>query len=294
MVNSSTVQLLGNPNPVTLTFNTNGIAWQTNGSVPKITNSVLVLTDGGGGEASSAFYTNAQYVGGSWNSSFVYNSRGGAADGAAFILQTTNPAVVGGGGGALGYNGIAGNSLALEFNLYNGNGQTIGIAIVTNGATGVYQSTGTNVNVAGTNEILVNLNWSTGVLAVTLTDLKTSKTYTTNYTAGPLTGVLGGNLAYIGFAGGDGGSTSTQTIRDFQFHSVLPAVSLQSQKVGNNLIVSWPASSSYALQTNSSLTTPNWGNAPLPTTVNGTNQVTMDVTTGSGVLFYRLVRITCQ
>jgi len=57
LVNSSAVQLVGDANPINLSFNTNGIGWQTNGSVPKITNSVLVLTDGGGGEASSAFYT---------------------------------------------------------------------------------------------------------------------------------------------------------------------------------------------------------------------------------------------
>lgn len=296
MVNSSIVQLIGDPNPVTLTFNTNGIAWQTNGSVPNITNNVLVLTDGGGGEATSAFYTNAQYVGGTWNASFIYNSHGGGADGAAFILQTTNPAAVGGGGGQLGYNGIAGNSLAFEINLYNGNNQTIGIAIVTNGLTGTYQATSTNVNVAGTNDILVNLDWNAGVLTAKLTDQKTLLSYTTNYTAGPITGVLGGNVAYIGFSGADGGISSVQTVKNFQFHSVLPAVNLKvSPMVGNSFVVSWPAADpTYVLQTNTSLTTPNWGNAPAPTTVNGTNQVTVNITPGNNTVFYRLLRVTCQ
>jgi hypothetical protein len=295
MVNSSVVQLQGDANPLNLGFNTNGIGWQTNGSVPSITNNVLVLTDGGGGEASSAFYTNAQYVGGAWNASFIYNSRAGGADGAAFILQTTNPAVVGGGGGQLGYNGIAGKSLAFEINLYPGNGQTIGIAFATNGATGVYQATSTNVNVAGTNEILVNMNWSTGVLAVTMTDLKTSRTYSTNYTFGSLVGVLGGNLAYIGFSGADGGVTAVQTVRNFQFSSVLPPVALSVSPVsGNSFVISWPnADPTYVLQTNSSLTTGSWGTTPPPVTVNGTNQVTVNVTGGSSQLFYRLLRVAC-
>ena len=297
MVNSSTVQLIGDPNPVRLTFNTNGLGWQTNGTITKITNNVLVITDGGGGEASSAFYTNAQYVGGTWNASFVYNSHGGGADGTAFILQTTNPAALGGGGGDLGYtNGIAGNSLAFEINLYNGNNETIGIAFATNATVRNYQATSTNVNVAGTNDILVNLNWSTGVMAVVMTDLKTSLSYSTNYTFGPISSVLGGNLAYVGFSGGDGGATSTQTVRDFQFHSVLPSVKLSvSSGAGNSFVVSWPnLDPAYVLQTNSSLTNPNWGNGPAPTTVNGTNQVNATITGGNNTMFYRLLRVTCQ
>jgi hypothetical protein len=296
MVNSATVQLLGDANPLNLSFNTNGTGWQTNGSVPSITNNVLVLTDGGGGEASSAFYTNAQYVGGAWTASFIYNSHGGGADGAAFILQTTNPAVVGGGGGDLGYaNGIAGNSLAFEINVYPGNGQTIGIALATNGGTRVYQSIGTNVNVAGTNDILVTLNSSNGVLAVSLTDLKTSNSYSTNYATGSLASVLGGNVAYIGFSGADGGVTSIQTVSNFQFHSVLPPVKLSvSPMSGNSFVVSWPnADPTYVLQTNSSLTAGSWGTAPAPVTANGTNQVTVNVTGGNSQVFYRLLRVAC-
>lgn len=295
MVNSSIVQLIGDPNPLDLSFNTNGTGWQTNGSVPTMTNNVLVLTDGNGGEATSAFYTNAQYVGAGWTASYIYNSHGGGADGTVFMLQTTNPAVVGGGGGQLGYVGIPGNTLAFQINLYNGNNQTIGIAIVTNGTSGVYQATSTNVNVAGTNDIQVNLNWNTGVLAVDMTDLTTSLSYKTNLTIGPLVSLLGGNLAYVGFSGADGGVSSIQTVRNFQFHAVLPPVDLSvSPRVGNLVVVSWPAADpTYVLQTNASLSSPNWGNAPAPTTVNGTNQVTVDVT-GGNTRFYRLLRVTCQ
>jgi hypothetical protein len=289
-VTSSQVTLQGDPNPTNITFNTDGTGWQTNGSVPQITNNVLVLTDSGGGEASSAFYKTAQFVGGSWTASFIYNSHGGSADGAAFVLQTTNATALGGSGGDLGYHGILGSSLAFEINLYPGNGETPGIALATNGGTRVYQSAAP-VGTTTTNDINVTLHWSNGVLTATLTDANTLATYTTNYTLGPISGVLGGTLAYVGFTGGDGGATSTQTVRNFQFHSVLPPVSLGVSSVsGNSIVLTWPnTDTNYVLLKSSSLTSP-FITGPAATVVNGTNQVTVNVT-GSPQQFYRLQRI---
>lgn len=288
-VTSSQVTLQGDPNPTNITFNTDGTGWQTNGSVPQITNSVLLLTDGGGGEASSAFYKTAQFVGGSWTASFIYNSHGGAADGAAFVLQTTNATAVGGGGGDLGYHGIPGNSLAFEINLYGGNGETPGIGVATNGGTRVYQSAAP-VDTTTTNDINVTLHWGNGVLTATLTDMSTLATYTTNYTLGPISGVLGGTLAYVGFTGADGGATSTQTVRNFQFHSVLPPVSLGVASIsGNSIVLTWPnADTNYVLLQSSSLTSA-FVTGPAPTVVNGTNRVTVNAT--SPQEFYRLQRI---
>jgi hypothetical protein len=290
MVNSSAVQLQGDGNPLNLGFNTSGTGWQTNGTLAGITNNTLLLTDGNGGETSSAFYTIAQYVGGAWNASYIYNSHGGGADGTAFVLQTTNPAAIGGGGGQLGYTGIAGGSLAYEINLYTGN--PLGAILATNGANGGYIPT-TPVSLTTTNDILVNLSWNAGVMTVTLTDQHTLATFTTNYNVGPLSSLLGGNLAYIGFTGADGGVASTQTVRDFQFHSVLPPVGLSlSPMTGSSFVISWPnADPTYVLQTNSSLTG-TWAAGPTPVTANGTNQVTVNVS-GNPQVFYRLLRVAC-
>jgi hypothetical protein len=294
-VMSSVAVLQGDASPTNITFNTNGAGWQTNGSVPIITNNVLQLTDGGGGESSSAFYKTAQFVGGAWTASYTYNSHNGAADGTAFVLQTTNPAVVGGGGGQLGYAGIAGPSLAFEINLYGGNNETPGITLARNGATGVYQSAAP-INFNGTNDINVRLNWANGVLSVLLTDAVTGTNYSTNYVVGPISSVLGGTLAYVGFTGADGGATSDQTVSNFQFHSVLPPVALSVSPVtGNSVVISWPAADpSYVLQTNVSLTTPlAWGAGPAPVLVGGTNQVTVNVHSGLKQVFYRLNRVAC-
>lgn len=294
LINSSTVVLQGDSYPTNITFNTDGTGWQTNGSVPLITNNVLRLTDGGGGEGSSAFFNVAQYVGGTWTASFTYNSNGGGADGTAFILQNmTNATALGGSGGSLGYNGIS-NSVAFEINLYPGNGQTIGIGLGINGSTGVYQATGP-VSVNSTNPINVTLSWNSGVLAVTLKDAVTLATYSTNYTVGSLIPILGGNLAYVGFSGADGGVTSVQTVGNFQFHSTLPPVNLTVSPVtANSFVISWPtADPNYVLQMTSSLSAPAWAPAPAPVVVGGFNQVTVNVT-GNGQQFYRLLRVACQ
>ncbi|HTV42418.1 MAG TPA: LamG-like jellyroll fold domain-containing protein, partial [Candidatus Sulfotelmatobacter sp.] len=111
-----------------ITFETNGTGWKLNSvgteAVPTFTsNNVVELTDNNGGEASSLFYSTAQYVG-SFNASFVYQAGGGlAADGTCFILQNSPDSTnsLGGGGGQLGFYGIT-NSVALEFNLYSPDG----------------------------------------------------------------------------------------------------------------------------------------------------------------------------
>jgi hypothetical protein len=294
-ISTSVATLQGDPNPTNITFNTNGIGWQTNGSVPNITNNALTLTDGNSGESSSAFFEVAQYVGGTWTASFTYNSHGGGADGAAFVLQTTNATALGGGGGTLGYGGIAGNSLAFEINLYGGNNETPGVAMATNGNTGIYMAAG-GVSTTGTNDIYVTLNFSSGVLAASLTDVVTGTNYSTNYNVGSLTSLLGGNVAYIGFSGADGGVSSFQTVSNFQFHSVLPPVALSVSPVTNNsFVISWSAADpTYQLQTSPSLSAPSWSAGPTPVLVGGVNQVTVNVTSGSGQKYYRLQRIVCD
>jgi hypothetical protein len=296
---SSTASLQGDAYPTNITFNTNGIGWQLNSGavgVPTLANNVLELTDNGSGESSSAFYMIPQYVG-SFAASFTYQGIG-SADGAAFIVQNGSSGVtaLGGGGGGLGYYGIS-NSIALEINLYN----IPGIAPGTNGNTfgagggAAYQPAGP-VDVSSGHPINISLNWANGVLGVSLMDATTLATYSTNYPFGSLTPILGGtDLAYVGFSGGTGGSTSIQTISNFEFHSVIPPVALSVSPVTtNSFLISWPAGDpSYVLQQASSLTAPTWVAGPPSVVVGSMNQATVTATGGSGA-FYRLVRVVCQ
>jgi hypothetical protein len=294
---SSVAQLTGVSSVTNISFAGNGAGWSSNSigtdHLPLFTDNVLELTDGTGNEGDSTFYGSEQYVGGSWTASFIYSSASGSADGTAFILQPLGTNSLGAPGGDLAYGPNITNSFAFEINLYPGNGETTGIAVATNGNTHIYAATGP-VNVAGPDPIQVTLNWNNGVLGATLTDTATATTYSTNYVVGPLEGILGGNFAFVGFSGGDGGATSTQTISDFEFGSTFPVVKLSvSEGANNSVILSWPAAdSNYELLVSSSLSNPSWANGPSPTTVGGNNQVT--ITTGSGQAFYRLVRNACQ
>ena len=56
-----------------------------------------------------------------------------------------------------------------------------------------------------------------------MTDMTTNGTFSHTYTIGNLATTVGGPSAYIGFTGGDGGLTSTQTISNFSYNtSILP------------------------------------------------------------------------
>lgn len=296
---SSPANLQGDSSPTNITFNIDGTGWigQGNGvsGVPTIATNVLTLTDGTGGEASSAFYQYAQYVG-SFAASFTYTAGGNMqADGSCFILQNspTGPNALGGTGGALGYYGIS-NSVALEINLYS----VAGIAFGTNGATysngggSSYQPTG-NISVSSGHPIDFNLNYVNGVLGVTMKDETTLETFSTNYVVGPLTPILGSSLAYVGFSGGDGGLTSIQSITNFVFTPVITPESLSATpEAGGKVIISWPATDpNYILQVSPSLSSPSWANGPTPTMVNGHYQVTF---TPVGTEFYRLIHVGCQ
>lgn len=297
---SSQATLVGDATPPVITFNTNGTSWQLQGVgvTPSIGTNILELTDNAGGEASSAFYVTAQYVGG-FNASFIYTAGGNdGADGTCFVIQNNGAGTnsLGGGGGELGYGGIT-NSVALQINLY----QSVGIAFGTNGGTygngGNPYITTAPVYVNSEDPILVNLNWTSNTLTVNMTDTATHQTFSTNYVVGPVSTYTGSSLGYVGFTGGDGGATSIQTVRNFQFQSVVPPISLSAASgAGRTVVLSWPAADpNYVLQTNTSLSLPNnWGNGPTPVTANGVDKVTINVGGGSTQVFYRLQREVCQ
>jgi hypothetical protein len=293
---SSVATLQGDAYPTNIMFNTNGTGWQLNtpGAVPTIATNVLTLTDGGSGEAASAFYTTAQYVG-SFTASFTYSGVGGA-DGAAFIVQNDNPTILGGTGGGLGYSGIS-NSIALEFNLYPNNGEIPGIAAGTNGNTfasgGGAEYTPLNpIDISNDNPLAVKLNFANGILSVSVVDTITLAKFSANYAYGSLVPILNGNLGYVGFSGGDGGATSTQTISNFQFTStILPEFLSVSPASNGSVTLSWSAADpNFQLLQATSLKGP-WTAGPTATVANGVASATVSVA-GTSARFYRLLWVT--
>ncbi|MGO9112170.1 MAG: autotransporter-associated beta strand repeat-containing protein, partial [Thermoguttaceae bacterium] len=197
----------------------NGTAY----TLPTFASNILTLTDNAsaGGEATSAFYNTKVPVAGAFTANFTYTPSGNiGADGTAFVLQNAaaGAGALGGSGGALGYGGIQ-PSAAVEINIYGGN--QIGTNYNTNGTTGKYQATG-NVNVASGDPIQVNLSYDgSNYLVETLTDeSNTALTFSTTYSVGSLAATVGGNTAYLGFTGGDGGAVSTQEVSGFSYNFV--------------------------------------------------------------------------
>ncbi len=196
-------------------------SWQLNGGA-QLTNQVFTLTDGGIGQSRSAWYLFRQDIN-AFQASFEYlNVSGGGADGVAFVLHNAPAGVgaLGGGGGGLGYIGIS-PSFAFLINIYSGAPGGPGIQIST-GGTGI----GTNTyiatppaNPASTNPIRFDLTYLNGLLSVTMTNLTSNTTFTTNFVI-DIPGAVLGNQAWIGLTAATGGATSTQRVSNFSFTSL--------------------------------------------------------------------------
>lgn len=296
VTNSSTAAVVGQTTPPPVVTFTNA-AWtlNNNGNVtPSITGNLLMLTDGNGGEASSAFFDIGQYSGG-FVASFYYEGATNGADGVTFCLQNS-PAgtnALGGSGGNLGYTGIT-PSAAFEMNIFSGVPHGgIGIRVGTNGAIGDFSNDGYHntapVNIGSGDSIYVRLYYQSGTMQVLLIDPSVPASYTTNFPIN-LPATVGNGSAYIGVTGSDGGVSSIQTVSNLLYsYTTPPVVTGIAQTAPGQVVVSWPVSVStlFTLMQSSSLTGPWTPAVPVSSAVVGLqNQVTL--TTGSGSTFYRL------
>lgn len=289
-----------------LTLNGNGVGWSANqsgtfSSSPFNNNGALILTDGGGSEARSVFFSTPQYIG-AFSASFTYQAAKGSsavpADGVGFILQNDprGAAALGTGGGAfgLGSTGAITPSIETCLNLYTSAAGGSGFQVAFNGVIGTNHLIGTNQNTAvlltnnppNCDPIAVTADYDGTTLSLTFSDAIANTFYATNVNVGNLVTALNTNFAFVGFSGGTGSDDSVQTISDFSFLSLM---TLEGQSSGTNLILSWPNDVSlYQLQSASNLINPDWVNVNSPVIVNGNmNQVTLPATGAQA--FYRLV-----
>jgi hypothetical protein len=184
----------------------------------------LTITDGAQSEARSAFNNAIQNVT-SFTTTFTYTDvGGGGADGFAFVVHNDprGVAALGDSGGAIGYAGTDVTriqpSAADSFNIYTGNGGISGSGYRTNGNKEIGATT--PVDVASGHPILVTLRYSGGpTLTETLTDTVANTTSFKAYSAN-IPSAVGASTAYVGFTGGTGGATATQTISNFTFSNV--------------------------------------------------------------------------
>jgi hypothetical protein len=247
-----------------------------------ISGNVLTLTDGGGSEFRAAWFGSKQYIG-AFSNSWVYQDVSTAgADGATFTIQNDarGTSAIGGAGGTLGINTVT-PSFSFCLNIFTSN--TRGFCWATNGVKGAPPYTTTApVDISSGHPIQVTLVYAKGTITATLTDLTTAATFTTSLNVN-IPALVGGNSAYVGFTGSDGGTVSTQQVSNF---IQVALAQLSAQLSGNNVNLTWPTNvGGYQLQQTGTLGTP-WQAVGAPVSiVNGANQVTVPASAGA---FYQL------
>ncbi|HLV93571.1 MAG TPA: chitobiase/beta-hexosaminidase C-terminal domain-containing protein, partial [Candidatus Acidoferrales bacterium] len=206
----------------------------------------LRLTDGGTGEARSAFFTSPVNVQ-SFTNDFNFQLTNANADGFTFTIQGNSSTALGAPGGALGYGpnstntipGI-GRSAAVGFQLYStvlGNKAVSLTGSWTNGASpsatpGV---TTTGVDLHSGDLMNVHMTYDGTTLMWTITDSSTGKSFTQSVAIN--IPALAGNTAYVGFTGGTGGLTATQDILTWTYTSNLAAPSITTQPANQTVVI---------------------------------------------------------
>jgi sugar lactone lactonase YvrE/ribonuclease HI len=206
---------------------------QLNG-VAKVNSGKLELTDGGGYEAGSAFWTTPVNIQ-SFSTNFTFQLTSAVADGFTFTIQNAGTTALGTYGGGLGYginpnggtgSGI-GNSVAIKFDIYSNSGEgSDSTGIFTDGASPTNPAvnlTSSGIVLSSGDTISAQLVYNGTTLTLSLTDTVTNKTFTHAFTIN-IPSTVGGNTAYVGFTGGTGGSTAIQNIKTWTFTSGTPQV----------------------------------------------------------------------
>jgi lectin family protein/PEP-CTERM motif-containing protein len=194
---------------------------------PSISGGTLTLTTiDGSNQAASAFYDTRQSTG-SFTAAFTYQASG-VADGIAFVIQNDPNGLnaLGSLGSGLGYAATGGNtaeivnSVALQADFYGFTGGP-GTYLGTQGSSGIFNYLPTDpVNFNDPIQFMITYNASAQTLSETLVDTTSpTTTYAHTFTGIDLASEVGSSSAYVGFTGGTGGLSSTQTISGFAFQS---------------------------------------------------------------------------
>ena len=185
-----------------------------------LSGSRLQLTDGGQGEASSAWFTTPVNVQ-SFTNDFTFQFINPDADGMTFTIQNAGTTALGPAGGGLGYgatlpSGTPGipSSVAVKFdlfqNVHEGNNST---GLYTDGASPTSPSVtiGNGVSLHSGDVLHVHMTYDGTTLTMTITDTVTNAAFTTSFTIN-IPGTVGGNTALVGFTGSTGLQTVTQIV----------------------------------------------------------------------------------
>jgi len=220
---------------------------------------VLRLTPATGDQSGAAYSTTPVTLGNnatfSTHFQFRFTSPGGwdPADGITFVLATSSTGL-GASGGGMGYSGVGGKSVAIEFDTYNNTGFGLGnddgnssnhVSIDTNGnltntdLTNVYnqQSCGLSSGTPAQNSYAVpgcmsngdlwtaTINYDGASLTVIVTDPAEGSSFTAiNGYAINLASLLGQGTAFVGFTAGTGAGWENHDIVNWTFANAAQSI----------------------------------------------------------------------
>ena len=189
-----------------------------NGGAQVTSDGVLQVTDGGYGQARSAWYSTPLSVA-SFTTDFTFRIPTANADGMTFTIQGQGPAALGGSGGSLGYQGIP-RSVAVKFDLYDNGGEgwnSTGVYV--NGAAPTVPSidlSTTGINLHSGDVISAHIVYDGTTLNIILTDTVTGASTTVSVPVN-IPALTGSTSAYFGFTGGTGGLSAIQNILTWSY-----------------------------------------------------------------------------
>jgi ribonuclease HI len=199
---------------------------QLNGAT-KVNANNLEVTDGGGYEAGSAFWTTPVNIQ-SFSTNFTFQLSSAVADGFTFTIQGVGPTAIGGYGGSLGYGPTTGTtggiakSVAIKFDIYSNAGEgTDSTGMFLNGVsptTPAVNLTSSGIVLLSGDTISAQLVYNGATLTLNLTDTVTNNTFSQAFTVN-IPSTVGANTAYVGFTGGTGGGTAIQNVKTWTFTS---------------------------------------------------------------------------
>ncbi|HEV3263605.1 MAG TPA: PEP-CTERM sorting domain-containing protein [Gemmataceae bacterium] len=196
---------------------------------PSINNGTLTLTTNSQANQSASAFYNIRQSTGSFTAVFTYQGVG-TADGVTFVMQNDPHGLnaLGSLGSGLGYAATGGNpqiivnSVGLQIDLYTFTGGP-GTYLGTQGASGIFNYLSTlpvNFSTGDPIQFTVTYDANAQTLREVLVDtLSPATTYSHTFTGINIASQVGSNSAYVGFTGGTGGLSSTQTISGFLFQS---------------------------------------------------------------------------
>jgi Legume lectin domain len=241
---SSPVSVLGTsanfPNGFGGASGTAGLSLNGN---PVIQGSNIELTTGGNFQA-SGFFTKSRVPVDGFTTQFNFQITNAESDGLAFVVQSNGPNAMGSAGGGIGYGLMPGhttgasipNSSAVLFDLHNNQGEgdnSVRIALngnvtpgnaSTGGETAPFDLTPSGIDLHSGHHFHAEIDYLTQQfpieIAVTLTDLDTTKSVTTHFGDPGLSTTAGDSVGYVGFTAATGTETADVMIQNWIFSGV--------------------------------------------------------------------------